>query len=153
MGLAYAAAVDEQGRNGGAVLVAAYVVLLVLGFVIGIYGAFLVPLRLPGGIEGLADVIGLVGPMAAGYLAAVGLRTAPAAVFPGIGWIVSVLVLGYSPGGDVVIPGSLGKDPGIGTVGSLYLLSGLLGTLAAGVLASTRLRRYTREPIPPTPSP
>lgn len=132
---------DDAGRADGVLITAAYVVLLVLGFVIGVYGAFLVPLRLPGGIEGLADVIGVLGPLAAGYFGAIGLRTAPAAVFPGIGWIVSVLVLGYSPGGDVVIPGSLGKDPGIGTVGSLYLLSGLLGTLGAGVLASIRLRR------------
>lgn len=125
-------------------LVAAYAVLLVLGAVIGVWGAFLVPLRLFGGVEGLADVIGLVGPMAAGYLAALGLESAPAAVFPGIGWIVSVLVLSYSRGGDVVIPGAIEHDAGVGTVGSLYLLSGLVGTLGAGVLASWHLRRSAR---------
>ena len=129
------------GRADGSVLVAAYAVLLVLGFVIGVWAAFLVPLRLFGSVEGLADAIGLVGPLAAGYFGAIGLGTAPAAVFPGIGWIVSILVLGYSSGGDVVIPSKLGTDPGVGTVGSLYLLSGLVGTLAAGVLASYRLRR------------
>jgi len=123
------------------VLAAGYVVLLVLGFALGVWGAFLVPLRLFGGLEGLADVLGVAGPLAAGYLGAVGLGVAPAAVFPGIGWIVSMLLLGYAPGGDVVIPGKLGPDPGIGTVGSLYLVSGLVGTLAAGVLASRRLRR------------
>ena len=95
----------------------------------------------PAAWKGFADVLGFAGPLAAGYLGAVGLGVAPAAVFPGIGWIVSILLLGYSPGGDVVIPGKLGTDPGIGTVGSLYLLSGLLGTLAAGVLASHHLRR------------
>lgn len=139
------------GRDDGPVLVAAYVVLLVLGFVIGVWGAFLVPLRLSGGVEGLADVVGLLGPLVAGYLGATGLATAPAAVFPGIGWIVSVVVLGYSPGGDVVIPGKLGTDPGVGTVGSLYLLSGLIGTLAAGVLASHRLRRLARGAVDAPP--
>jgi len=127
------------------VLAAGYVLLLVLGAVVGVYGAFLVPLRLVGGVEGLADVLGFAGPLVAGYFGAVGLGVAPAAVFPGIGWIVSILLLGYSPGGDVVIPGKLGTDPGIGMVGSLYLISGLLGTLAAGVLASTHLRRAARR--------
>ena len=128
------------------VLVATYAVLALLGATLGIWGAFLVPLRLPGGVEGLADVLGFAGPLAAGYLGAVGLGVAPAAVFPGIGWILSILLLGYSPGGDVVIPGKLGTDPGIGTVGSLYLVSGLLGTLAAGVLASAHLRRAAARP-------
>ena len=132
-------------RGDRAVLAAGYVLLLVLGAAIGVWGAFLVPLRLPGGVEGLADVLGFTGPMVVGYLGAVGLGVAPAAVFPGIGWILSILVLGYSPGGDVVIPGKLGTDPGIGTVGSLYLLSGLAGTLAAGVLASAHLRRAARR--------
>lgn len=127
-------------------LAAGYVVLLVLGFALGVWGAFLVPLRLFGGVEGFADVLGVAGPLVAGYLGAVGLGVAPAAVFPGIGWIVSMLLLGYSPGGDVVIPGKLGPDPGIGTVGSLYLISGLVGTLAAGVLASRHLRRTARGP-------
>jgi hypothetical protein len=130
-------------------LAAGYVLLLVLGVVIGVWGAFLVPLRLPGGVEGLADVLGFAGPLVAGYLGAVGLGVAPVAVFPGIGWILSILMLGYSPGGDVVIPGKLGTDPGIGMVGSLYLISGLVGTLAAGVLASRHLRRtahFTESP-------
>lgn len=133
------------GRADTAVLAAGYVLLLALGAAIGVWGAFLVPLRLPGGVEGLADVIGFGGPLVVGYLGALGLGVAPAAVFPGIGWIVSILLLGYSPGGDVVIPGKLGTDPGIGTVGSLYLVSGLLGTLAAGILASAHLRRVARR--------
>jgi len=136
------------GRADRAVLAAGYLLLLVLGAAIGVWGAFLVPLRLPGGVEGLADVLGFAGPFLVGYLGAVGLGVAPAAVFPGIGWIVSILALGYSPGGDVVIPGKLGTDPGIGTVGSLYLVSGLLGTLAAGVLASAHLRRIARRQEP-----
>ena len=133
-----------EGRADKAALAAGYLLLLVLGAAIGVWGAFLVPLRLAGGVEGLADVVGFAGPLAAGYFGAVGLGVAPAAVFPGIGWIVSILLLGYSPGGDVVIPGKLGPDPGVGLVGSLYLVSGLVGTLAAGVLASAHLRRAAR---------
>jgi len=122
-------------------LVATYICLFLLGFVLGIWGAFLVPLRLPGGLEGLADVIGFAGPFLAGYFGALGSGSAPAAVMPGIGWILAVLLLNYSRGGDVVIPGSLGTDPGIAVVGTLFLLSGLVGTLLAGVLAGRRLRR------------
>lgn len=124
------------------VLPATYVVLTLLGAALGVWGAFLVPLRLFGGVEGLADVIGVLGPFLAGYLGARGTDRAPAAVLPGIGWLLAVLALGsFSPGGDVVVPGSLGTDPGIGTVGGLYLVSGLVGILAAGVTAGRRLRR------------
>jgi hypothetical protein len=134
--------VDRADRPADkAQLAVGLALLLVLGAAIGVWGAFLVPLRLPGGLEGLADILGFAGPLAAGYFGAVGLGVGAAAVFPGIGWILSILMLGYSPGGDVVIPGKLGTDPGIGTVGGLYLISGLLGTLAAGVLASMHLRR------------
>jgi hypothetical protein len=122
------------------VLVAGYVVLALLGAVLGVYGAFLVPLRLFGQVEGFADVLGIVATGVAGYFGAIGLGRASAAVMPGIGWIVAVVLLNISRGGDVVIPGSLASDPGIGIVGTLYLLSGLAGTLAAGVLAGRRFR-------------
>lgn len=128
-------------RDGRATLAVSYAVLLVLGFVLGVWGAFLVPLRLFGRVEGLADVVGLAGPALAGGLGGLGLASAPAAVLPGIGWILAVLVLGYSPGGDVVIPGSLGNDHGVAVVGTLYLGSGLVGTLLAGVVVARRLRR------------
>lgn len=128
-------------RDGRATLVATYAVLLVLGFALGVWGAFLVPLRLFGHVEGLADVVGLAGPALAGCLGGLGLMSAPAAVLPGIGWILAVLVLGYSPGGDVVIPGSLGNDHAVAVVGTLYLGSGLVGTLVAGVVVARRLRR------------
>jgi peptidoglycan/LPS O-acetylase OafA/YrhL len=129
--------VDSDRR----VLVAAYVVFLLLGVMLGVWGAFLVPLRLVGGVEGLADVVGFAGPAAAGYLGAVGIGNGPLAVMPGIGWILAVLVLSMGRGGDVVIPGSLGPDPGVAHVGTIYLLSGMVGTLVAGVLAGRKLRR------------
>jgi hypothetical protein len=128
-------------HGGRATLVAAYVALLVLGLVIGVWGAFLVPLRLFGQLEGLADVVGLAGTALAGCLGGLGLASAPAAVLPGVGWILGVLALSYSPGGDVVIPGSLGNDHGVAVVGTLYLGSGLVGTLVAGIIVARRLRR------------
>lgn len=126
--------------------VATYLVLLLLGMAVGVYGAFLVPLRLFGDVEGLAVVVGFVGVLAAGLLGAAGIDRAPAAVMPGIGWIVAVLALNASTGGDVVVPGSLGNDPGVGVVGTLYLLSGLAGTLGAALITGFRRRRATSRP-------
>lgn len=140
-------------RGGRATLVAGYAVLLVLGAAVGVWGAFLVPLRLFGDVEGLADAVGLAGTLLAGCLGGLGLGSGPAAVVPGIGWILAVLVLGYSPGGDVVIPGSLGNDHGVAVVGTLYLGSGLVGTLGAGVVVARRLRRFTSAANRPTPQP
>lgn len=124
------------------VVVAAYVALLLLGAVLGVWGAFLVPLRLFGGVEGFADVMAVASTGLVGYLGAVGLGQGTAAVMPGVGWILAVLMLSSSRGGDVVIPGSLGPDPGVAVVGQLYLFSGLVGVLVAGVLAARRLRPH-----------
>jgi hypothetical protein len=126
-----------------------YAVLVLLGAALGILGAFLVPLRLPGGIEGLADVLALVGNVVVGAAAAWGARALPAAAMPGIGWLVAVLVtLSVArPTDEVIIPGSLGSDPGIGTVGMLYLFAGAIG----GVLAVVVAARFTRQAGPPTP--
>jgi hypothetical protein len=120
-----------------------YVVLLLLGAALGVWGAFLVPLRLPGGIEGLADVIALAGNLAVGFLAAMGLRSVAAAAMPGVGWLLTVLVIGTvaRPRDEVVIPSGLGSDPGIGTVGTLFLLAGAIGAVAAILLANWRLQR------------
>jgi hypothetical protein len=120
-----------------------YVVLLLLGAALGVWGAFLVPLRLPGGIEGLADVIALAGNLAVGFLAAMGLRSVAAAAMPGVGWLLTVLMIGTvaRPPDEVVIPSGLGSDPGIGTVGTLFLLAGAIGAIAAILLANWRLQR------------
>lgn len=120
-----------------------YVVLFLLGAALGVWGAFLVPLRLPGGIEGLADVIAFVGNIAVGFLAALGLRSVAAAAMPGVGWLLTVLVFGTvaRPSDQVVIPSGLGNDPGIGTVGTLFLFAGAVGAVIAILLANWRLRR------------
>jgi hypothetical protein len=125
-------------------LPAVYTVLLLLGAALGIWGAFLVPLRLPGGIEGFSDVLAIVGNIAVGFFAARGACSVPAAAMPGIGWLVAVLVVGTQarPADEVVIPARLGADPGIGTVGTLYLLLGAVGAVVAILLANRDRTRW-----------
>jgi hypothetical protein len=130
---------EEDGFPLGAV----YAVLLLLGAALGIWGAFLVPLRLPGGIEGFSDVLALVGNIAVGFFAARGARSVPAAAMPGLGWLIAVHAVGsfVRPADEVVIPSKIGSDPGIGTVGTLYLLLGAVGAVVAILLANRdRLR-------------
>ena len=119
-----------------------YAVLFLLGGALAVWGAFLVPLRLPGGVEGLADVIALVGNVCVGLLAARGVRSVGAAAAPGVGWLITVLALGTvaRPGDEVVIPSSLGNDPGVGTVGTLFLFAGSIGAVVAILLANRQVR-------------
>jgi hypothetical protein len=125
-------------------LAAVYAVLFLLGAALGIWGAFLVPLRLPGGLEGFSDLLAFAGNVAVGYFAARGARNVPAAAMPGIGWLVAVLVVGtyVNPADEVVIPGKLLQDPGIGTVGNLYLLLGAVGAMLAILLANRYRDRW-----------
>lgn len=131
---------DDTPRGDRFPLVAVHVVLVLLGAALGVWGAFLVPLRLPGGVEGLADVIALATTLGLGLLAAFATRSVPAAAMPGIGWLVAALAcssLAWPPG-EVVVPAKLGNDPGVGTVGTLYLLVGTAGAVVAVVLANRR---------------
>jgi hypothetical protein len=137
-------------------LAAVQAVLFLLGVALGVWGAFLVPLRLPGGLEGLADVIALGGNLVVGLAAARGTGSLLAAAMPGIGWLVTVLVLGSvaRPSDEVVLPGALPTDPGIGTVSALFLAAGALGTILAVVISNRRMRAprrgYTPGPARPT---
>ncbi|MDQ1696849.1 MAG: hypothetical protein QOJ03_2202 [Frankiaceae bacterium] len=130
-------------------LAVVYAALILLGGVLGIWGAFLVPLRLPGGIEGLADVIAVGGNLVVGVLAARSTRTVQAAAMPGLGWLVAVLLVltVVRPADEVIIPGRIPSDPGIGPVGTLFLLGGAVGAVVAVLLAG----RFTRGAGPPTP--
>lgn len=130
-------------------LAAVHAVLFLLGAALGVWGAFLVPLRLPGGVEGLADVIAFGGNLAVGVAAARGTGTLPAAATPGVGWLIAVLALSTfgRPSDEVVLPSRLGTDPGIGTVGTLFLLAGAAGAVLAVVIGN----RFTRGSSRPTP--
>ena len=128
--------------DGDRVLLAATLLVLgLLGAAIGVWGAFLIPLQLFGHACGLADLIGVGGIFAAGYLGARGCGLGLAAVAPGIGWIVAIALLGSSSGDEVVIPSNVGNAPGVGVVGDIYLASGFVGMLLAALLAAQALRR------------
>jgi hypothetical protein len=58
-------------------VVAGHAALLLLGVALGVWGLFLVPLRLPGGVEGLSVVVAIVGNLAAARLGGFGFRTRP----------------------------------------------------------------------------
>jgi hypothetical protein len=63
---------------------------------------------------------------------------------PGVGWLIAVLVVGTvaRPPDEVVIPAKLGPDPGVGTVGTLYLLLGAVGAVVAILLANRDRTRW-----------
>lgn len=125
---------------------AAYVVLFAVGLVLGTIEVFLVPLRIFGGVEGLVVVVAAIGNAALGLLAGYGLDQPAAPIAPGLGWFVaasSFMFLGG--GGDVVVPGHLGTDPGVVWVGVLWYCLGVLGFVVALFLGSERVR----TPAPP----
>jgi hypothetical protein len=129
-------------------LAAVHAALFVLGVALGVWGAFLVPLRLPGGVEGLADLIAFAGNLGVGVAAGYGARSLPAAATPGIGWLIAVLATSafVRPSDEVILPGHLGTDPAVGTVATLFLVCGALGAVLAVVVAN----RFTRPVAGPT---
>jgi hypothetical protein len=122
-------------------------VLFAIGGLLGVIGCFLVPLRLGGGVEGLAIGIALIGNFGTGLLGGLGNRSVRSAVAPGLGWFLAVgVIASVAPGGDVIIPGKLPVDPGVVTVGEAFLILGVVGAIAALVVTSF----YTRRPDAPT---
>jgi hypothetical protein len=127
-------------------VVAGHAALLLLGAALGVWGTFLVPVRLIGGLEGLSVLIAVVGNVAAARLGGFGFGTPLAAAMPGIGWLVAVLVLaGGLPGmpghdQDVLLPGGLPADPGIVVVGTSFLFAGAVAALAGLLWATHRIR-------------
>ena len=123
-------------------LVVADLCLLAAGVAVGVWAAFLVPLRLFGHIEGLSDVLALLGTFGLGWFGAWGTETVVASIIPGLGLLpVAITASGNGPGGDLVVPGKLGDDPGVGVVGSLFVFAGLAGLVAAVIVASRKSRR------------
>jgi hypothetical protein len=120
---------------------AAAVVLVAVGVMLAVIGAFLVPLRLFGDVEGLSVVLAVVGNVAVGLAAGYGLASPWGAVAPGFGWFVAAGWLSYirPRGGGVLIPGKLGNDPGVVVVATIWFLGGVA---AFGIaIAMTAIRR------------
>ena len=138
---------DGDRWLAGATLAALYVA----GMVVGCWSIFLVPLRLPGGIEGTADVLVVVAGAGLGVLGSWGTRTLVAAVLPGLGILsfVAFATIG-GPGGDVLLASRVQGDPGLGTVGGLMLIAALAAPLIALVIA-LRLLRRAAESAPESP--
>jgi len=126
--------------------VATQVALFVAGLTVGCWSVFLVPLRLPGGIEGMSDVLVVILGAGLGVLGTWGTRTLVASVLPGLGILAVVAVATVTgPGGDVLLAGGVKGDPGLGTVGELILLAALVAPLLALVVATRLLRRLPPE--------
>jgi hypothetical protein len=129
------------------VLSATYLALAGIGVLSGVLEAFLVPYRLPHGVEGLSIALAVVGNIAVGSLGGIGTKTTAGALVPAGAWLVTVgFILSYAPGGDVILPGSIPIDPGIPWVTSGFLL---LGVLASGISVVLTLR-YTKQAEQPT---
>lgn len=112
----------QPGRGAAAVTGAAYGMLLLLGFTVGVYGAFYYSLSVwsvPVGALVAVAVIFIVC-RAAGRL----LRTRPAALLPAVGWLVAVVLLSAQrPEGDLLITSS--------TAGYVLLFGGAVAAAVA----------------------
>jgi hypothetical protein len=124
------------------VTVAIYVVLAVIGALLGVIGAFLVPARVFGDIEGVSVLLAFVGNAALGMLGGLGTRSLAGAIAPTMGWFVAVGVLTvFGPGGDVVLAGKLPDDPGVVTVGDAFLFVGIVSGAVAMLATAYFIRR------------
>jgi hypothetical protein len=125
---------------------ATYAVLVATGVMLGVLETFLVPQRLFGGIEGVSAVLALVVNAAVGGLAGIGMRSVSAAIVPTVAWLVTVGVLiTYAPGGDVVLAGKLGNDPGVVVAGDAYLIAGVLAGGISLIVATRHALRTARR--------
>jgi hypothetical protein len=111
-------------------LFGAVVLLFVLGLVLGIFGALLIPAgpRIGPVLLSVGVAVALVGNIVAGVLGTEMTGNRLGAIVPGIGWVVAVLPLGAKrPEGDLIVTGD--------TKGYAFLLAGLLAAVAVAALA------------------
>ncbi len=128
-----------------ALLPATCVVLACLGLLTGTVEAFLVPVRLPGGVEGLSAVLALVGNLGIGLLGGLGTGTTAGAIAPAAGWFAAMAtVTVVAPGGDVVVAGALPAAPGVVGVGVVTRLGGLLAAIVPIALTGRYTTRVNR---------
>jgi hypothetical protein len=139
---------DSVNRIDQTAVVTSRILLVASGLLIGLIGSFLIPQRVDG-IAGVTVLIALVGNLVGGLVGGLGLRSVGSAALVGVGWFVALAMSSfYLPGGDVIVPGSLGNDPRIVTVGEGFMVAGVVGTAAAMVLTAGYIRRRR----PPTPT-
>jgi hypothetical protein len=111
-------------------LLAAVVLLFVLGLVLGVFGALLIPAgpRIGSVLLSVGVAVALIGNLVSGVLGMEMTGNRLGAIVPGIGWVVAVLPLGAKrPEGDLVVTGD--------TKGYAFLLVGLLTAVAIAALA------------------
>jgi hypothetical protein len=135
---------NERSAAELALGLATYGVLLGLGVLAGVVGTFLVPERV-GSFGYLSAILAVVGNLVVGLLGGIGTASRAGALLPFFGWFVAVGLLatepGVSKGGDVVIPGMLGNDPGVVHAGVAFMSAGVVAAIAAIVVTS----RYTER--------
>jgi hypothetical protein len=120
---------------------------VLLGALLGIFGAFLVPERLPGGVEGVAVAVAVVGNYVAGRFAATGVGTPSAAGLPAVAWLAVVTLASVTrASGALIIPGSVAGDPGVGYTAFGFLVGGVVAAGAAYVRSRPRRGRRSRIP-------
>jgi hypothetical protein len=111
-------------------LFGAVVLLFVLGLVLGIFGALLIPAgpRIGSVLLSVGVAVALIGNIVAGVLGIEMTGNRLGAIVPGIGWVVAVLPLGAKrPEGDLIVTGD--------TKGYAFLLAGLLASVSVIALA------------------
>lgn len=125
---------------------AALVVLYAVSIVLNAISLFLVP-QYVDGHAGVSVLIVVVGNLLLGGLAAWGLQRPAGPFAVALGWVtVFGIVSTVHPGGDVILAGSLAGDHTIVTVGTIWVLGGLLAS-AVTVIGSmlVPLRRLPIE--------
>ena len=111
---------DEPGRGW---TYASYGLVLLLAFLLAVWGAFLVPLRWGSTPLPLAWVVALVGNGALGWYGG-RLLGRSGALVPALIWLVVALALGSKRGeGDLIVPGSVS--------GLVFLLVGAVASAVA----------------------
>jgi hypothetical protein len=102
---------------------AAYALVLLLTFLLAVWGSFLVPFRVGGTLVPVSLLLAVLGNVAVGR-AGGRLGGTTGALVPGLLWLAVALTLASRRAeGDVVVPGS--------PIGLLFLLTGAIGSAVA----------------------
>ncbi|MHB2022364.1 MAG: hypothetical protein ACYCO3_03395 [Mycobacteriales bacterium] len=112
-----------------------------LGFELGWLGAFLVPVVLPGGVEGLSVLVAVAGNLAAGWSAALGTGRPVGAASPAVGWFLAVLFAATTTSNSsLIVPSSIPGEAGSGAVVLAFLVLGALAAIVAVAWQPRRIR-------------